>query len=117
MIGDETIDAYLNFEQEYSDTLAAIGAHVLEKDLVMLVVSGLRVEYNGPKSTIIAQQCPTAFTALLSDHDFMLVKTQQPSVQAFHTTQEPIKSTNDLVASFLATQPPLSVFTYNRTHH
>ncbi|GJV21096.1 putative RNA-directed DNA polymerase [Tanacetum coccineum] len=45
-------DAYLNRVQEYADALATIGEPVKDKDLVMLVVSGLREEYNGLKTTI-----------------------------------------------------------------
>ncbi|GJZ54390.1 putative RNA-directed DNA polymerase [Tanacetum coccineum] len=56
MHGDETPDAYLNRAQEYADALAAIGEHVKDKDLVMLVVSVLRKEYNGLKTTITARQ-------------------------------------------------------------
>ncbi|GJZ56409.1 putative RNA-directed DNA polymerase [Tanacetum coccineum] len=81
MHGDETPDAYLNRAQEYADALAAIGEPVKDKDLVMLVVSGLREEYNGLKTTITARQSPTAFSelhALLSDHDYMLGKTRTP---------------------------------------
>ncbi|GKB06081.1 tryptophan synthase beta chain 1, partial [Tanacetum coccineum] len=81
MHGDETPDAYLNRAQEYVDALAAIGEPVKDKDLVMLVVSGLREEYNGLKTTITARQSPTAFSelhALLSDHDYMLGKTRTP---------------------------------------
>ncbi|GJR94174.1 integrase [Tanacetum coccineum] len=81
MHGDETHDAYLNRAQEYADALAAIGEPVKDKDLVMLVVSGLREEYNGLKTTITARQSPTAFSklhALLSDHDYMLGKTRTP---------------------------------------
>lgn len=55
MKGDETIDTYLNCAQEYSDALAAIGARVFYNDLVMLVVSGLRDEENGLKSTITVE--------------------------------------------------------------
>ncbi|GJW63028.1 nucleotide-binding alpha-beta plait domain-containing protein [Tanacetum coccineum] len=82
MHGDETPDAYLNRAQEYADALAAIGEPVKDKDLVMLVVSGLREEYNGLKTTITARQSPTAFSelhALLSDHDYMLGKTRAPA--------------------------------------
>ncbi|GJW08304.1 nucleotide-binding alpha-beta plait domain-containing protein [Tanacetum coccineum] len=78
---DETPDAYLNRAQEYADALAAIGEPVKDKDLIMLVVSGLREEYNGLKTTITARQSPTAFSelhALLSDHDYMLGKTRTP---------------------------------------
>ncbi|GJT74228.1 putative RNA-directed DNA polymerase [Tanacetum coccineum] len=81
MHGDETLDAYLNCAQEYADALAAIGEPVKDKDLVMLVVSGLCEEYNGLKTIIIARQSPTAFSelhALLSDHDYMLGKTRTP---------------------------------------
>nr|GEU35571.1 hypothetical protein [Tanacetum cinerariifolium] len=81
MLGDETPDAYLNRAQEYVDAFAAIGELVKDKDLVMLVVSGLREEYNGLKTTIIARQSLTAFSelhALLSDHDYMLEKTHTP---------------------------------------
>ncbi|GKA53687.1 retrovirus-related pol polyprotein from transposon TNT 1-94 [Tanacetum coccineum] len=82
MHGDETPDAYLNRAQEYADALAAIGELVNDKDLVMLVVSGLHEEYNGLKTTITARQSPTAFSelhALLSDHDYMLGKTRAPA--------------------------------------
>nr|GFB05235.1 nucleotide-binding, alpha-beta plait [Tanacetum cinerariifolium] len=81
MHGDETPDAYLNRTQEYNDAPAVIGEPVKDKDLVMLVVSGLREEYNGLKITITAHQSPTAFSelyALLSDHDYMLGKTRTP---------------------------------------
>nr|GEV39424.1 kinesin-like protein KIN-UA [Tanacetum cinerariifolium] len=84
MHGDETPDAYLNRAQEYADALAAIGEPVKDKDLVMLVVSGLCEEYNGLKTTITARQSPTAFSelhALLSDHDYMLEKTRTPIAQ------------------------------------
>ncbi|GKB23572.1 nucleotide-binding alpha-beta plait domain-containing protein [Tanacetum coccineum] len=73
---------YLNRAQEYVDALAAIGEPVKDKDLVMLVVSGLREEYNGLKTTITARQSPTAFSelhALLSDHDYMLGKIHAPA--------------------------------------
>nr|GFA77898.1 nucleotide-binding, alpha-beta plait [Tanacetum cinerariifolium]GFA82654.1 nucleotide-binding, alpha-beta plait [Tanacetum cinerariifolium] len=82
MHGDETPDAYLNRTQEYVDALAAIDEPVKDKDLVMFVVSGLRKEYNGLKTTITARQIPTAFSklhALLSDHDYMLGKTRVPA--------------------------------------
>ncbi|GJX23588.1 putative RNA-directed DNA polymerase [Tanacetum coccineum] len=81
MHSDETLDAYLNRAQEYADALAAIGEPVKYKDLVMLVVSDLREEYNGLKTTITARQSPTAFSelhALLSDYDYMLRKTRTP---------------------------------------
>ncbi|GJV21559.1 nucleotide-binding alpha-beta plait domain-containing protein [Tanacetum coccineum] len=82
MHDDKTPDAYLNRAQEYADALAAIGEPIKDKDLVMLVVSGLREEYNGLKTTITAHQSPTAFSefhALLSDYDYMLGKTRAPA--------------------------------------
>ncbi|GJZ06577.1 nucleotide-binding alpha-beta plait domain-containing protein [Tanacetum coccineum] len=83
MHGDETLDAYLNCAQEYADALAAIGEPVKDKDLVMVVVLGLREEYNGLKTTITSLQSPTAFSelhVLLSDHDYMLGKTRAPAL-------------------------------------
>ncbi|GJS32128.1 nucleotide-binding alpha-beta plait domain-containing protein [Tanacetum coccineum] len=83
MHSDETPDAYLNRVQEYVDALATIGEPVKDEDLVMLVVLGLREEYNGLKTTITARQSLTAFSklhALLSDHDYMLGKTHAPAL-------------------------------------
>ncbi|GJZ49090.1 retrovirus-related pol polyprotein from transposon TNT 1-94 [Tanacetum coccineum] len=77
MHGDETPYAYLNRAQEYADALATIGEPVKDKNLVMLVISGLREEYNRLKTTITTRQSPTTFSelhALLSDHDYMLKK-------------------------------------------
>nr|GEW28183.1 retrovirus-related Pol polyprotein from transposon TNT 1-94 [Tanacetum cinerariifolium] len=95
MHGDETPDAYLNRAQEYANALAAIGEPVKDKDLVMLVVSGLHEEYNGLKTTITSRQSPTAFSelhALLSDHDYMIGKTCTPIApygpQAFWKLQQ-----------------------------
>lgn len=96
MKGDETASAYLTRAKDYADALANIGEPVKDKDLVMLVISGLREEYNGLKSTLLARQVPTAFTelyGLLSDHDYM-VKKSAPVVspaQAFTaaTTSRP----------------------------
>lgn len=87
---DETASAYLTRAQEYADALANIGEPVKAKDLVMFVISGLREEYNGLKSILLARQTPTAFLelhGLLADHDFMIRKnipTIAP-VQAFTT--------------------------------
>ena len=60
----------------------------------MLAVSGIREEYNGLKTTIIARQSPTAFSelhALLSDHDYMRGKNRTsiaPSgPQAFYSAR------------------------------
>ncbi|GKD69233.1 putative ribonuclease H-like domain-containing protein [Tanacetum coccineum] len=62
MHGDETLDAYLNRAQEYVDALAAIGEPVNDKDLVMLVVLGLREEYNSLKTTITSIKASTQNT-------------------------------------------------------
>ncbi|GJR17333.1 putative reverse transcriptase domain-containing protein [Tanacetum coccineum] len=73
---------YLNRAQEFVDALAAISEPVKDKDLVILVVSGLREEYNGLKTTITSRQSPTAFSelhALLSDHDYMHGKIHAPA--------------------------------------
>lgn len=88
MKADETSSAYLTRAQEYSDALANIGEPMKEKDLVMLVISGLREEYNGLKSTLLGRQFPTAFAelhGLLSDHDYMIKKsaTDISPTQAF----------------------------------
>lgn len=88
---DETASVYLLRAQEYSDALANIGESIKEKDLVMLVISGLREEYNGLKSTILARPTPISFqdlNGLLADHDFMVKKSPPPvaPAQAFTAT-------------------------------
>jgi hypothetical protein len=87
MKGDETSSAYLNRAQEYADALANIGESMKEKDVIMLVVSGLREEYNNFKSTFFTRP-PTQFSelySLLADHDYMMKKytTEVSSAQAF----------------------------------
>lgn len=47
--GDETYVACLTREQEYVAALANIGQPMSNKDIVMLVVTGLWDEYNGVK--------------------------------------------------------------------
>ncbi|GJR50517.1 retrovirus-related pol polyprotein from transposon TNT 1-94 [Tanacetum coccineum] len=82
---DETSSAYLLRARQYADALANIGEPFKEKDLVMLVVTGLRDEYDGFKSQIVGRQFPTAFSdlhSLLSDHD-MIRKPPSAFVQAF----------------------------------
>ena len=77
MKGDESASDYLIRAKTYADALANIGEPVTDKDLVMLVLSGLREEYNGLKSTIIARHHPTVFSelqGLLADHDYMVRK-------------------------------------------
>nr|GFC33296.1 hypothetical protein CTI12_AA517590 [Tanacetum cinerariifolium] len=68
-------DAYISRAKEYVDALANIGEAFKEKDLVMLEIAGLRKDYNGLKSTLLARQAPTAFhelQGLLADHDYMI---------------------------------------------
>lgn len=91
MKSDETTSAYLTRAHEYAEALANIGEPVKDKDLVMLVISGLREEYNGLKSSLLGRQSPLAFAelhGLLSDHDYMLKKSIPvvPPTQAFTTT-------------------------------
>ncbi|GJX29430.1 putative RNA-directed DNA polymerase, partial [Tanacetum coccineum] len=123
MKADETSSAYLTRAKEYSDALANIGEPVKEKDLVMLVISGLREEYNGLKSTLLARQIPTAFTelhGLLSDHDYMVKKsapvvspaqafaaasTNHPSPANPGSQLETMQSLQQLVAHWLSTSP------------
>lgn len=56
----------------------------------MLVIVGLRDDYNRLKSTLLAWQVPTAFNelhGLLSDHDYMIKQSvlAVPPPQVFHT--------------------------------
>nr|GEV55964.1 hypothetical protein [Tanacetum cinerariifolium] len=81
MHGDETPDAYLNRAQEYADALVAIGEPVKDKDLIMLVVSGLREEYNGLKSIITARQSPPSFREL---HALLMSPIAPSGPQAFY---------------------------------
>ena len=86
---DETSSAYLIRARQYADALANIGEPLKEKDLVMLVVTGLRDEYDGFKSQIVGRQFPTAFNdlhALLADHEYMIKKPQAAATQAFAAT-------------------------------
>ncbi|KAJ0925650.1 hypothetical protein HanRHA438_Chr04g0162111 [Helianthus annuus] len=106
MKGDETSSAYLTRAREYTSALAIIGEPMKEKDIVMLVISGLRDEYNGLKSNLIGRQYPTTFSelpGLLADHDYMIQKAVPtvppvPPVQAFTTANNsaPTATTTDL---------------------
>ncbi|KAJ0950007.1 hypothetical protein HanRHA438_Chr01g0044691 [Helianthus annuus] len=93
MHGDETTTAYLDRAQEYATALANIGKPMDEKDILMLVVSGLREEYNGVKQILFSRDYTAVFTelpALLADHEYMIKKpiSDVPPVHAFtaHTT-------------------------------
>ncbi|GKD75017.1 hypothetical protein Tco_1333299 [Tanacetum coccineum] len=71
MHDDETPDAYLDHAQEYVDTLAAISEHVKNKDLVMLVVSGLITNHGHNESDCTIEErkmdCKF-FSRLIKDH-------------------------------------------------
>ncbi|KAJ9554157.1 hypothetical protein OSB04_018202 [Centaurea solstitialis] len=104
---DETSSAYLTRAQIYADALANIGEPMKDKDLVMLVLSGLREEYNGLKSTLLGRQFPTAFAelhGLLSDHDYMIKKFSiDPSPpQAFTTVTN---NRNSAVSGAISSTP------------
>lgn len=74
---EEASATYLARAQEYSHALENIGEPMKEKDIVMLVISGLREEYNSLNSTLIARQPPVAFlelSGLLADHEYMIKK-------------------------------------------
>ncbi|KAJ9567550.1 hypothetical protein OSB04_003516 [Centaurea solstitialis] len=91
MTGDETSTAYLTRAQEYASALANIGQPMSEKDIVMLVVAGLRHEYNGVKQSLLARQFTAVFSELrgiLADHEFLIRKpvSDVTPVQAFMAT-------------------------------
>ncbi|KAK9078113.1 hypothetical protein SSX86_002170 [Deinandra increscens subsp. villosa] len=73
---DESSSDYLTRAQEYATALANIGEPMKEKDIAMLVVSGLREEYNGLKTTTLSHQLAfNELHALFADHEYMLKKT------------------------------------------
>ncbi|KAJ9553489.1 hypothetical protein OSB04_017534 [Centaurea solstitialis] len=113
---DETSSAYLTRAQEYADALANIGEPMKEKDLVMLVISGLREEYNGLKSTLLGRQFPTAFAelhGLLSDHDYMIKKfpTEVSLPQAFTAVTNNRNSAVPTATHPVNTQPAQAFYT------
>lgn len=55
MKGDETPLKYLSRAMKYASALANVGEPMNDKDLVMLTISGLRDEYNGLKSNLLAR--------------------------------------------------------------
>lgn len=78
MKGDEKPVDYLSRAQEYATALANIGEPVKDKDLVMLTIAGLREEYLGLKSNLLASSPPVKFNelhGLLNDHDYMIKST------------------------------------------
>ncbi|KAJ9561084.1 hypothetical protein OSB04_006244 [Centaurea solstitialis] len=81
---DESSSAYLTRAQEYATALANIGEPMKEKDIVMLVISGLREEYHGLKTTALTRQLAfNELHAFFADHDYMLQKIST----AIHPTQ------------------------------
>ncbi|KAK9077447.1 hypothetical protein SSX86_005784 [Deinandra increscens subsp. villosa] len=96
MKADESSADYLTRAQEYATALSNIGEPMKEKDLVMLVISGLREEYNGLKSTALSRQLVfNELHALLADHEYMLKKntTALPPAQAFLAAASPNNAT------------------------
>ncbi|XP_035838261.1 uncharacterized protein LOC118485863 [Helianthus annuus] len=88
---EETSADYIKRAQEYSDALANIGEPMKDKDIVMLVIAGLREEYDSLKPTLIGRQpCVTLLElpSLLADYEYMIKKVVPviPAVQAFLTT-------------------------------
>ncbi|KAK1434088.1 hypothetical protein QVD17_11006 [Tagetes erecta] len=126
MKGDETPSAYLTRAQGYATALSNIGEPVKDKDLVMLVIAGLREEYNGLKSNLLARQVPIVFNelqGLLSDHDYLINKptsTSTPSLAFNVTTDTHIKpststSINPTPTQLSAIQQLASQFGYQLT--
>ncbi|MFS7956872.1 putative transcription factor interactor and regulator CCHC(Zn) family [Helianthus anomalus] len=104
MKGDESSSDYLTRAREYADALANIGEAFKDKDLVMLVIAGLREEYNGLKSNLLSRMPPVTFTelhGLLADHEYM-IKTSAPVVpspQAFAASASGTSSSSSVVPS------------------
>ncbi|KAD4385088.1 hypothetical protein E3N88_25256 [Mikania micrantha] len=101
MQGDDTPTSYLNRAQSLYDSLANLRHPMPESDLVMLVISGLREEYNGLKTTLLTRQFAIPFSelhALLSDHDYMIKKSQPElsPAQAFATVSSTRNPTNNI---------------------
>ncbi|KAJ0542271.1 putative RNA-directed DNA polymerase [Helianthus annuus] len=104
MKGDESSAAYLARAHEYATALANIGQPMPEKDIIMLVVAGLREEYNGVKQNLLAREFTAVFSelpGLLADHEF-LIKKPVPDVspaQAFtaSTAAQPSPASNDTI--------------------
>ncbi|KAD4178088.1 hypothetical protein E3N88_26679 [Mikania micrantha] len=92
MKADETPTTYLQRAQEYSSALANIGEPLKDKDLVMMVISGLRDEYHGVKTMALTHQLAfNELHAVIADHDYMLKRTAPtvPPTQAFSAMVKP----------------------------
>lgn len=78
MQGDETLITYLTRAHGYASALANIGEDIKDKEMVLLVISDLREDCNGLKSTLLAHRPCISFIglhALLNDHDYTINKT------------------------------------------
>ncbi|KAJ0612890.1 putative RNA-directed DNA polymerase [Helianthus annuus] len=94
MKGDETPSAYLTRAQEYADALANINEPMKPKDVVMVVISGLREEYNGLKPSLLGRIPPVQFNEILGlvhDYEYMIKKSLPavPTAQAFTAVTSP----------------------------
>ncbi|MFS7953765.1 putative RNA-directed DNA polymerase [Helianthus anomalus] len=108
--GDEKPIDYLCRAQEYATALANIGEPVKDKDLVMLTLVGLREEYNGLKTNLLARQPPVSFHeiyALLCDHDFVVTKLMNTNPQALLATNSPSPQPLSAATNPVPTQPNL----------
>jgi hypothetical protein len=98
---DETPSAYLTRAHEYATALNNIGEPIKEKDLVMLIISGLRDEYHGIKTMALTRSMAyNELHAVFADHDYML-KRAAPSVPPTQAFTAAVK------ASAAAGTPPL----------
>ncbi|KAJ0697300.1 putative RNA-directed DNA polymerase [Helianthus annuus] len=92
MKGDEKPIDYLCRAQAYATALANIGKPVLDSDLVMHTLAGLREEYTGLKGSVLGRKPPIQFNeiySLLSDHDYAVTKTFSPNPSAFLAAAQP----------------------------
>ncbi|GKE14665.1 putative RNA-directed DNA polymerase [Tanacetum coccineum] len=111
MKGDEISNTYLNRSKECANALANIGENFNKKYIVMLVIVGLREDYNGLKSTILARQAPTTFhelQGLLSDHDYM-IKQYVPVIPSPHAFTTNTSGTSSQIGS--SQQDPMKALT------
>ncbi|KAD4179957.1 hypothetical protein E3N88_28548 [Mikania micrantha] len=116
--GNTSQETWLSFERAYAPKTSSreftlrnqlLRITMKDKDLVMLVVAGLRDEYNALKSIILTRQFPTSFIKLYSlfaDHDYMMQKptAPAPSAQAFMATTNP-NSRSAAVPGFTSVPP------------
>lgn len=104
MQGDETLITYLTRAHGYASALANIGEDIKDKEMVLLVISDLREDCNGLKSTLLAHHPPISFIelhTLLSDHDYKINKTLPTATASQpHTftasTKAPLRNLNTI---------------------